>query len=364
MVKKIFKSSISNIQRIRDVLRRKIAIIFFDKKKNFSMDAILSQDKLRVLVWRLDAKWGDSIISSFFYREIKKHNGVEVIVITTSELYTLYKDVYKADSVYVLNKRPAYSDLWKIARDIGQVDIVIHLTEAMKMKEMFFISLLASKIVFSLDDELYMVSHKMRIGTKGVTFRDKYKTILSELGLGLDNVNTSYVIPLHETGRDSFNIVVNPFGSTEKKSISIENSYSLIKKLSDEFPDKRIGIISSPSTYDKALKILAGDNVRAEIVDGVNSFYDAVEVINNADLIISVDTALVHVADGLGKKLVAVFPKNNEEFNPWLPTMSISNKVVFSHASGVDVNLNNYNQSELIDKVRLFIKSEIDARDT
>ncbi len=363
MVKKIFKSSISNIQRIRDVLRRKIAIVFFDKKKNFSMDAILSQDKLRVLVWRLDAKWGDSIISSFFYREIKKHNGVEVIVITTSDLYALYKDIYKADSVYVLNKRPAYSDLWKIARDIGHVDVVVHLTEAMKMKEMFFISLLAYKTVFSLDDELYMVSHKMRIKTKGVTFRDKYKIILSELGL--DNVDTSYIIPLHETGRDSFNIVVNPFGSTEKKSISIENSKSLIKKLSDEFPDKRIGIISSPSTYDKALKILArdGDNVRVEIVGGVNSFYDAVEVINNADLIISVDTALVHVADGLGKSLVAVFPKNNEEFNPWLPTMNISNKVVFSHANGIDVNLNNYNESELIDKVRFFIKSEKDAQD-
>ncbi|WP_421254023.1 glycosyltransferase family 9 protein [Aeromonas jandaei] len=356
MVKKIFKSSISHIQKIRDVLRREIAIFFFDKKKNFSMDAIISQDKLRVLVWRLDAKWGDSIISSFFYREIKKHNGVEVIVITTPDLYTLYKDVYKADSVYVLNKRPAYSDLWKIARDIGHVDVVVHLTEAMKMKEMFFISLLSSKIVFSLDDDLYMVSHKMCIRTKEVTFRDKYKVILSELGV--DNVDSSYIIPLHETGRDRFNIVVNPFGSTEKKSISIENINSLIKKLSEEFPDKRIGIISSPSTYDKALKMLAGDgdNARAEVVGGVNSFYDAVEVINNADLIISVDTALVHVADGLGKKLVAIFPKNNEEFNPWLPTMRISNKIVFSHASGVDVNLNNYNEHELIEKVRLFYK--------
>ena len=80
------------------------------------------------------------------------------------------------------------------------------------------------------------------------------------------------------------------------------------------------------------------------------------EVINNADLIISVDTALVHVADGLGIKLVAIFPKNNEEFNPWLPTMRISNKIVFSHASGVDVNLNNYNEFELIEKVRHFYK--------
>lgn len=355
MLKTILKSFISEVQRIRDVLRRRIAIFFFDKKNDFSVDAILSKQKRRVLVWRLDAKWGDSIISSFFYREIKKNNGVEVIVITTPELYSLYKEDYQVDRVYILNKRPAYIDLWRISRDIGHVDIVVHLAESMKMKEIFFISRLSSKIVFSLDDELSIVSHKMGFKTKNVTFRDKYKMILSELGV--ENIDTTYIIPLRNKKRDNFNIIINPFGSTDKKSLSIEKGNALIRKLSTEFPDKRIGIISSPNTYDKALKMLSGDNVHAEIVDGVKSFYDAVEVINNADLLISVDTALVHVADGLGKNLVAIFPKNNEEFNPWLPTVNLSNKVVFSHAHGVDVNLNNYNETELLDKVfSIYIK--------
>lgn len=355
MLKTILKSFISELQRIRDVLRRRIAMFFFDKKNDFSVDAILSKQKYRVLVWRLDAKWGDSIISSFFYREIKKNNGVEVIVITTPELYSLYKEDYQVDRVYILNKRPAYIDLWRISRDIGHVDVVVHLAESMKMKEMFFISRLSSKIVFSLDDELSIVSHKMGFKTKNVMFRDKYKTILSELGV--ENIDTTYIIPLRNKKMDNFNIIINPFGSTDKKSLSIEKGNALIRKLSTEFLGKRIGIISSPNTYDKALKMLSGDNVHAEIVDGVKSFYDAVEVINNADLLISVDTALVHVADGLGKNLVAIFPKNNEEFNPWLPTVNLSNKVVFSHAYGIDVNLNNYNETELLDKVcSIYIK--------
>lgn len=350
MLKKIFKIFILEIQRARDTLRRNIAIFLFDKESDFSMDAILSQGKIRVLVWRLDAKWGDSIISSFFYREIKKSNDVEVIVITTPELYSLYKNDYKVDSVYILNKRPAYRKLLEIARDIGHVDVVVHLTESMKMKEMFFISHLSSKVVFSLDDKLSIVSHKMGLKTKNVMFRDKYKAILSELGV--ENIDATYIIPFRNKRRDSFNIIINPFGSTDKKSLSIEKGNAIIRMLSTELPGKRIGILSSPNTYDKALKMLSGDNVHAEIVDGVKVFYDAVEVINNADLIISVDTALVHVADGLGKKLVAIFPKNNENFNPWLPEASVFNKILFSQTQGVDVNLNNFSETELLDRIR------------
>lgn len=354
MLKTIVKPVLSKIQRMRDVIRRRLAIFIFDRKNDNSLERVISKDKARLLVYRLDAKWGDSIISSFFYREINKIDNMEVIVVSTPELYSLYKNEYKANDVYILKKRPSYRELYKVAKHIGKVDVVVHLTESIKMKEMFLLYLLSPRIVFSLDDEPSIVSHKLGAQTKDIPFREKYRTVLSELKV--PDVNMDYIIPLHNTKIEGYDILVNAFGSTDNKSISIENGKSIIKMLSVEFPHKRIGIMSSPHTYDKAMEMLDGDISGAEIVGGINSFYDAVEVINNSDLIITVDTALVHVADGLGKKLVAVFPKNNDEFNPWLPTDKFSNKVVFSYAEGVDVNLNNYSKAELLDKVRSIYK--------
>ncbi|QWL59578.1 hypothetical protein HQ400_16135 [Aeromonas jandaei] len=98
--------------------------------------------------------------------------------------------------------------------------------------------------------------------------------------------------------------------------------------------------------------MLGNRDIQAEVVSGISSFYDVVEIIRNSELLVSVDTALVHVADGLGKKLVAIFPKNNDEFNPWLPSVKPENKVVFSYADGVDVNLNNYDVVDVVDAIR------------
>ncbi|QWL59579.1 hypothetical protein HQ400_16140 [Aeromonas jandaei] len=180
---KSLKAMICKLQNMRDVIRRKLAILMFDRKGSMALDTIVVKEKIRVLVYRLDAKWGDSIISSFFYREIKKKGNVEVIVVSTQELYSLYKKSYNVDTVYSLKKRPSYRELWDVAKDIGKVDVVVHLTEIIKMKELFFISKISPEIVFSLDDGLSIVSHKMGEQSKNISFRDKYCAVLSMLNV-------------------------------------------------------------------------------------------------------------------------------------------------------------------------------------
>ena len=36
--------------------------------------------------------------------------------------------------------------------------------------------------------------------------------------------------------------------------------------------------------------------------------------------VLSVDTAIVHIAVGLEKPLVAIYPRHGETFSQWLPT--------------------------------------------
>ena len=44
--------------------------------------------------------------------------------------------------------------------------------------------------------------------------------------------------------------------------------------------------------------------------------------VQQARAVLSVDTAIVHIAVGLEKPLVAIYPRHGEVFNQWLPTIT------------------------------------------
>ncbi|MGY3945578.1 glycosyltransferase family 9 protein [Aeromonas tecta] len=332
---------IGYLQLLRDRVRRALGILLFDKK----MPLGIQGDINHILVIRWDAKLGDSFISSFFFREIKKLPGNKrVTVITTPALASLYRNCFGVDDVIEINKRPGYGAIGKVVSSIPHVDLVIHLTEGMKMKDLYLLHKLSPTNVASLDDSIGRVNVKLSKATVGMLFQDKYRYLLSLLGA--KEIDPQYIIPVAGKGNvtsacDDL-ILINPFGSTQYKSFSHAKMVELLKTLATEFAAHRFGVLSSPATYAAAEAMVRDSSAgNVMLLEGVNTIDDAIYCVQHAKAVLSVDTAIVHIAVGLEKPLVSIYPRHGETFNQWLPTSTLRVRILFSDSPGLNADMNN-----------------------
>jgi ADP-heptose:LPS heptosyltransferase len=336
------------LQALRNKTRRIFAKIIFDYKNPVGLNRPIQH----ILVVRWDAKFGDSFVSSFFFREIKKLNQIKVSVLATTSLVEMHRDFFGADDVIETSKRPSYKKLTKIAKKFKDVDTVIHLTEEIKMRDLYLLHKIKPKNVFSLDDEVQMVNMKMGEATRGLSFQDKYSYILS--CLGVENIDDQYIIPkkTNNYNMESYDVIVNTFGSTRYKSLSSERAVSILKSICIHLPNAKIGLLSSPTTLETAKEIIkttAEKNVT--LINNINSIYDVINAVAKSELVVSVDTAIVHIAVGLRKRLVAIYPENDKSFNPWIPHKNDNTEIILSQGDDGIVNVNNFKNAEMIEAI-------------
>lgn len=316
-----------------------------------------------VVVFRWDAKLGDSIVSSPFYREIRKLPGVRVTVVTVAELDEMHRKDFGVDRVIIVaSTRPSLLELLRVRRELDAVDVVVHLVGTIQPREIFLLFLLKAVRVYSLDDALRLVNHKLGASTKGLIFVEKYARVLDSLGLSA--AQTGYIISLPSISGaidvDHVDIVFNPYGSRADKSLSPAKAIELLSAIADAYPGFTIGILSSQPTRQAAKQLelqLSHPNIKA--IDGIETPRHAAAAVNAACITITVDTAIVHMAVGLRKKLVAIYPETGSEPNPWLPPISSTTRVVISHQdvrsyklTGIK-NMNQFSSSAAVDAVRV-----------
>lgn len=289
-----------------------------------------------ILVVRWDGKLGDAIVSSFFYREASKL-GAKVSVVTTADLAGMHRDHFGAQRVVVVPANPGLATLLRLSVQLRGIDTVVHPVGRIRARELLMLCLLRPRNIFSLDDEIGWVNGKMREATATLLFNEKYAYVLRQLGA--QEIDTRYVVPCSTTQapprRQRACVVFNPFASRPDKSIGIEKSAHLLRLLAERLPAWDIGILHRPDTRGDAIAMRdAAHRPNVQILECVRTFGDAVAVVADADLVVSVDTGFVHVADGLEKKLIAICPKFDDGFNAWSPRPRLSTRIVWCPQDG------------------------------
>lgn len=316
-----------------------------------------------MVVLRWDAKLGDSIVSSPFYREIRKLSGVRVTVVTVAELEEMHRNDFGVDRVIVVTSAsPSLLELLRVRRELDAVDVVVHLVGRIQPREILFLSQLTAARVYSLDDSLRLVTHKLGVSTQSLLFVEKYARVLDSLGLPAAQTGYSIALPSISgaLGVGHVDIVFNPYGSRADKSLSTAKACELLGALADAYPGFTIGILSSQPTRQAAKQLelqLGHPNVKA--LDDIETPRHAAAAVNTSSITITVDTAIVHMAVGLRKKMVAIYADVGNEPNPWLPPASCTSRVVISHQdvrsyklTGVK-NMNQFSSSAVVEAVRV-----------
>ncbi len=285
---------------------------------------------LHIVVPRWDAKLGDAIVSSFFFREARKL-GARVTVLTVAELVDLHRIDLGVERVITIEAKPSLRRLVALARELGPVDALVHLVERIQPAELLFIRLLQPIRVYSLDDPLRCVNRKLGSATAQLPVAERFARVLADLGAcGIDR---HYVVPLPKRPVDdgSVRVLFNPYASRADKSLGFDRALALARALADAWPDVAIGILCSPQTRTEAARLadaVACCRVRAMIE--LDTPQLVAGAIRQALAVVSVDTAIVHMAVGLQVPLVAIYPLTGDAFNPWLPPGSPLVRVVFS----------------------------------
>jgi ADP-heptose:LPS heptosyltransferase len=306
-------------------LARRGVLALFDRSMVIPMQATARN----ILMVRWDGKLGDAFVSSFFYREAKRC-GARVSVVTTTSLVELHAEHFGADVVLGTSRKPGLMELMRLAWRLQGVDTVVHLTERITAREIIFLWLLRPCNVFSLDDNPRWVNGKLGNDTATLRFDEKYAAVLRRLGMAV--VDTAPVIPIATSREgDDVDVVFNPFGSRPDKSISIQRAVSTLRQLAARHPKWRIGVLNCAKTRLCAEKIC--DAVGLETVTvcrRTQTIRGMIDTLWAALLVISVDTSVVHIAAGMRKPLLAIYPWIGSDANPWLPPPRSSTLVVYS----------------------------------
>lgn len=319
-------------------------------------------DNPHLLVLRWDAKLGDAIVSSFFYREARKLNA-RVTVITVAELAELHALDFAVDQVIVTRARPSIAELCRLAWQLGRVDAVVHLVGTIQPSEIVFLRLLRPALVYSLDDNLSCVNRKLGAATHGLDMAARYRYVL--IDLGAIEVQSTYILPLPTQlpePAQAPQILFNPYASRAEKCLIWERSTTLLQAIAETYPSYTIGILNSPATLADAKQLeatVARTNVR--VVCGLGSPRDVAGYLYRAQVVVSVDTAIVHMAVGFGTPLVAIYPEMDGTLNPWLPPPGPQTRVIYSRPQPERAgqkparNMNAFSNQELIESLQILL---------
>ncbi|BBQ50999.1 hypothetical protein WP2S18C03_00800 [Aeromonas veronii] len=331
----------------KDNVRRYLGIALFDRRKEFGV----CMGSWPVLFIRWDAKLGDSIVSSWVARELKKCNPErEVWVVTSPSMKDFYKNEFLFDRVLTIKKRPSYRELKALCAEIGCVDYVVHFGKRLKMKDLFFLSRVKTNNIIGLDDKIKLINIKLGGESEKLHFVEKFKLALNKMGIV--HPDSSYIVPKNHSTiskikqklklqwpEDKRILCFNPFGSSSSRKMSVDLSVSLINEILDK-SDANVVLLCADDMKSEARKIIhmVSDVQRLYLYDEQSSLDTLVALMELSSGVISVDTATVHIASGLNKPLLAIYNNNPGNYSEWHPNSSMASVIFSSETLAEDIN--------------------------
>lgn len=308
-------------QRLRDRVRRRLAMWRWDRPNSDQG----SFDN-RIVFVRWDAKLGDTIVLSWVFRALKRQRpDLEITVITASAFEDLFRHGYGIDSVFLAGKRHGGHALAQIAQQIKRPRYVVHLSLRWRPRDLQFVRQLDPEHVVGLDDALQTVDIKLGQRTQGVHFSEKLIPWLKDLGV--DTSDRRYWIPRLPEATHRVDqwwpkgkvVGLCPFGASRKKHLNDRWIERIVQRLLDEELSVVFLVLASQKVVIERLITKNQWRGRCFLNPLESTQYDLFEQVARCDGLVSVDTAVVHIAVGFNRPLLAIYNSVGDEFENWRP---------------------------------------------
>lgn len=280
----------------------------------------------------------------------------------------------------LLSKTTRHSKIVKIYKSLswamkhrGKYDLFFDFTNSPRFFHILFLRILKPRFLIGC-----YRAEKFGIKRDELTIFDKYVEVMSgehamdinmkflEV-LGIDTKNKKYELYLGEYEdkykdyfkRDNFNIVFNFKGSAEKRTLNIDEIKSLLEKIPRIEKNIRIYIITIPEdreTIKELLKNYPMENV--ELLPKTENILEACGLLKYSDMLLSVDTGLVHIASVFNIPIVGIYPKDENNFKLFAPRSDMY-EIIRGTEEGSSVR--GFSEKEVIEKV-LILKEKVNEK--
>ena len=200
-------------------------------------------------------------------------------------------------------------------------------TEGLKYKQVYLLNRVNAPVNVGYNKDSYKIYNKNIKQSTTLKMSQIHQKMLKSINI--DIKNTEYDVPFSEDSEKNVDlflkennvnekiISLNFFGASKGRKINEENALIIIKRLSEIYKDYKIIILDSPNDRETIYNILKKtDNKKVLFFEKSKTILDSISIIKNSDLIVSLDTSILHIAEGLDKKVMAFYgPKNNK--NKW-----------------------------------------------
>ncbi|SMG66875.1 LOS biosynthesis enzyme LBGB [methanotrophic bacterial endosymbiont of Bathymodiolus sp.] len=343
----LFKGVNKSWQLARDRIRRNLGVLLFDHKVAPVICPIA--DLQHVVFIRWDAKWGDAIVSSLMIAPLRKaYPDIKITIVTSAALADYFENYLNVDQVIVVQRKPTYRQLSALAQKLKPVDLLIHFNMHMKMKDLYLLNKVRARQVAGLDDDIGRVNLKLGKQTQGLHFAQKLVYLLRCLGIEVENPeyhvphNAEAMLKADDFLANQANnplLVINSFGGDKSRRLNNANTGKIISAILDIQPTINIVVLSTPVSENEVHKLclnIAKSNVF--YYPESSTIYDAIALVSKADWVVSVDTAIVHIAAGLNKPLLALYNPDKLNYSDWHPNSGKAISCFSENTSPPDIN--------------------------
>ena len=285
----------------RKILAKKL----FDKRTKSKNQLDISKIG-SILILRDDNKIGDMVITTILFREIKKqYPNIKIHVLCGKTNQIIIKDNPYVDKIFICNDN-FFQNIF-VYKQIRKekIDLVIDfLLFRPRPTQLLKLRIINSNFFLGLCKDgynIYDLSLNVDYNSKHIS--KIYCEILKTLNI--QNINTKYDIFLNNKYKDYAKSVMEQYKSTKKiffnthsassyKTLSYNNVCKIIKLLKKE--NFKVILNSRYNIKDSDIIVLKKDDFRYILA-----------VIEETDIVLTVDTSIVHVCNAFNKKMVSIY---------------------------------------------------------
>jgi ADP-heptose:LPS heptosyltransferase len=352
---------------------RWMKFIFDRPAKSPAAPALAEGEVRNILVLRLDDKLGDSITATGFLREIKKAFPQAKLSVVAGPLAAqIYQGQAAVDQVFISKK--GLLRTWKLYLKLRGTayDALINTSHLMNPRSLFLASRLKAKKKLGFRSlEYRLFTHHVQYDPHLDHVTTRYQNVLRELSL--PRAELSYELNIRAEDREKAEsllrkfsgrkiVVLNSFAGARLRSLNEQNSKAIVLGLLKKAQDLDLVIVNIGNHND--LPVIEKWVQKAEhpgwvVFPGTFDFFVNCAVIQSSALVISPDTAIVHVASALKIPQVAIFRPDSaggeQNAKIWAP-LGAKARVVFARQpsspaslpAGEEPDINDLNVDEVV----------------